>query len=407
MILATARGRHAAIASAEQRAADWSGFYPPPSAATRGITSAGVPFGVEVPAIACAVRLVSETIAGFVMRTYRGVAEQRQPVHDTWQAELFQDPAPDEYASSFTLWEDVVTSIELYSGAFLRKLKARGRVVALEVLDPECMRVSRAGGPHGPRRVEGWVDRRRVDLTDEVIYIRGFSPIPAAAEGVGTTRLHRSSIRGARDYEEFRGRYFASDATPGIVLTHPGNPTAPQRTEILRAWVRRHSGPQGRLLPGMVWGGMGVQQLQATMRDSQATELADAIVRDVAREFRIFPPALLHAAVDSNAGIVSAEATADMFMRFSLQGRMRRIERALAADTDLFPDRSMYPRFDTTEFTRGDIATMASKVHQLVQVGVMSPNEGRSELGYPPHPDGDQLQITPVGGAPNPEPPAT
>jgi len=105
------------------------------------------------------------------------------------------------------------------------------------------------------------------------------------------------------------------------------------------------------------------------------------------------------------AGITSTEHTADTFMRFSLTPRMRRIERAFAADRDLFPDRALYPRFDTTEFTRGDTATMASKVHQLVQVGVLSPNEGRAEIGLPGHPDGDALQLTPVGGAPNPTPP--
>lgn len=400
MILATTRGRHA-TAAVEARAADWSGFYPPPSPVGRGVTSAGVPFGVEVPAIACAVRLVSETIAGFVMRTYRGSASDRQPVHDTWQADLFQDPEPG--ASSFTLWEDVVTSIELCSGAFLRKLKAMGRVVAIEALDPDYMRVT---SRDGVRRIEGWVERRRVDLTDQVVYIRGWSPIPAAAEGIGTTKLHRQSIRGARDYEEYRGRYFANDATPGLVLTHPGQPTKEQRVDLLRSWVRRHSGPGGRLLPGMVWGGMDVKQLQSSMRDSQGTELADAIVRDVAREFRIYPASLLHAAVASVAGITSTEHTADTFMRFSLQGRMRRIERALAADVDLFPDRAIYPRFDTAEFTRGDTSTIATKLHQLVQVGAMTANEARAELGYPPHPDGDQLQSTPVGGAPNPNPPA-
>lgn len=404
MIVAT-RGRHAAIASAptvvEERAADWTGFYPPPGANGTG-RATRLPYGLMVPAVAAAVRLVSETIAGFVMRTYRGRAEQRRPVLDTWQADLLQDP--DMGTSSFQFWEDVVTSIELWKGAFVRKTVRRGRVVALEVLDPDYVRV--LDRPEGTV-IEAWSRGERVDITREVILIRGWSPNPAAAQGIGTTELHRQSVQGAIDYETFRGRYFANDATPGIVLTHPGKVTAEQRTDLLRAWVRRHRGPDGRMLPGMLWGGMDVKQLTTSMRDSQGVELAEAIVRDVAREFRIFPLDLLHASLGSGSGTQeTAEATADKFMRFSLQGRMRRVERALAADRDLFPDRSLYPRWDVSEFTRGDVATTARKIHDLVQVGAMTPNEGRAELGWPAHPDGDRLQVTPVGGAPNPEPPA-
>lgn len=405
MILAS-RGSEVAVRTgpvdgAELRGGDFSGFFPPPG--PNGSPGwSRMPEGVMIPAIACAVRLVSETIAGFVMRTYTGRAEQRQPVLDTQQADLFQDP--DMRTSSFQFWEDVITSLELWRGAFILKRTARGRVVALEVLDPDYVAVTEWLDGRPPT-IHAWSDGQRVDVTQEVIHIRGWSPNPAAAQGVGTTELHRTSIRGAQDYESFRGRYFQNDATPGIVLSHPGNPTTEQRVDLMRSWLRRHQGPDGRLLPGLVWGGMDVKQLTSSMRDAQATELADAIVRDVAREFRIFPPALLHAAVDSNAGIISAEATADMFMRFSLQGRMRRIERAFAADRQLFPDRALYPRFDTAEFTRGDIATMAARVHQLTQVGVQTPNEGRAEVGLPPHPDGDVLQITPVGGSPNPNPP--
>lgn len=400
MIVAT-RGRQQAITSTstvvEERAADWSAFYPPPGP-NGSITTTRLPYGLMVPAVAAAVRLISETIAGFVMRTYRGRAEQRQPVLDTWQADLLQDP--DMGTSSFQFWEDVVTSIELWRGAFIRKTVQRGRVRALEVLDPDCIRV--LDRPDGVV-VEAWSQGQRVDITREVILIRGWSPNPAAAQGIGTTELHRQSIAGAIDYETFRGRYFASDATPGIVLKHPGNMTREQRTDLLRAWHRRHRGPDGRTLPGLLWGGMDVQQLSTSMRDSQGVELAEAIVRDVAREFRIFPVELLHASLGTGAGTREpAEATADKFMRFSLQGRMRRIERALAADRDLFPDRALYPRWDTTEFTRGDVATTARKIHDLVQVGAMTPNEGRAELGWPAHPDGDRLQVTPVGGAPNP-----
>jgi HK97 family phage portal protein len=402
VILATREGR--AAITAERRAADWSGLAPSRSS-VGSLGMAGVPFGAAIPAVACAVRLVSETIATFPLRVYTGSATERQPVWDAWQADLFQDPDPSTSLSSFEFWEDVVTSIELFRGGFVYKHIARGRVQALQILDPDYVAVIE----HRDKSVTiwAWVNGQREDITSRVVHVRGWAPVPAAAEGIGTTQLHRDSIRGAQDYEAYRGRYFANDATPGLILTHPGQPTKEQRVDLLRAWMQRHQGPDKRSLPGMLWGGMTAQQMQTSMKDSQGTELADAIVRDVAREFRIYPAALLHAAVDSNAGLTSTEMTANMFLRFSLRGRLQRIARAFAADRDLFPDRRYYPRFDTGEFQLGDIQTMADRAHKLVQVGLMTPNEGRAENGLPPHPDGDTLQATPVGGAPNPTPPAT
>jgi hypothetical protein len=44
---------------------------------------------------------------------------------------------------------------------------------------------------------------------------------------------------------------------------------------------------------------------------------------------------------------------------------------------------------------------MATVFHQLRQVGVITANEARIPLGWPAIDGGDELQETPVGGAPN------
>jgi len=75
-----------------------------------------------------------------------------------------------------------------------------------------------------------------------------------------------------------------------------------QRVDLLRRGCNA-TGPRQAVLPGMLWGGMTAQQNADLDEGLAGTELADAIGRDVAREFRIYPAALLHAAVDSNAGL--------------------------------------------------------------------------------------------------------
>lgn len=43
-----------------------------------------------------------------------------------------------------------------------------------------------------------------------------------------------------------------------------------------------------------------------------------------------------------------------------------------------------------------DLTAQGRRVAELVKAGVLDPNEGRAELGYPPHPDGDKL-YAPIG----------
>lgn len=353
---------------------------------------------IGLTAFACAIRLVSETIGVFVMRVYEGDSSQRRVLLDDPRAALLQDGA-EGYATSFDTWSDVATSVELCGNGFIWKGRRRrgGQVTELYAFPAEntCVYVD----DRGNKVVEARVDGELQDITRDVIHVRGWSPC-VAVSGEGTPALHRTTLRGHKAMQQFRGRYFDSDSTPNVVLTHPGSLKKEERDDLRASWNARHGGPNGDKT-GVLWHGMTIQQLTANLEQSQLAELMTADVLDVARMCRIYPPSLLAAVVEQP--LPPAEVVSDLMVRFTLLHRLRRIERAVSADRDLFPERSSYARMDVAEFTRGDTATIVSKVHQLTQVGVMTANEGRNELGYPPSsdPEADKLLQTPVGGAPN------
>lgn len=349
---------------------------------------------LQIAAISCAVRLLSEEIASCVLRVYEGDAQERRPVLDAPQAATFQRPA--DGWTSFDVWSDIVASIELEKHAFLWKVVTGRGLQEIYPVDPACFRVRREKGTNR-KIVEAWMNGRKEEVTEQVIHIRGWSP-NAGPEGMATPDMHRQMIRTAAAYEEYRGAYFENDGTPGLVIEHPGKPDRQQRKDVLEAWITRHARPRNAGRVGIAWDGMKVTPLSNNLRDSQAAEVADVIVRDVARAWRIFPPELLHVSIQGEQAAKSAESWSDIFFRFSLLPRLRRIERAIAADLDAFPDPSLYPRFDVTEFVRGDVATTATLVHELVQVGVLTKNEGRALMGYAPIEGGDVLLETPVGG---------
>jgi hypothetical protein len=96
-------------------------------------------------------------------------------------------------------------------------------------------------------------------------------------------------------------------------------------------------------------------------------------------------------------------------LRFGLGPDLHRIEDGLSSDEQLFPPGAQtYPLFNTDGFVRGDVQTESTILIGEVQAGIRTPDEARAARGLPPLPDGVGAipQITPVGGAPNPNMPA-
>jgi len=346
-------------------------------------------------AVAAAVKLISESCGSMILRTYEGDALDRQPIYDSWQARLFQNPGSG--VSSFDFWSDQAAAIEVTTAAFTWKVKAKsGQVTELLPLDPDYFQIS--GDPYN-RRVAGWVDGRMVDVTDDVIVTRAWAPKPAA-DGTSALDLHSQMLDRARKYENYQGRYFDGDGTVNQVIE--GGPTVKeQRDQMIAGWVlnRRKSNV------GILWGGAQLKQLSPSLRDSQAAELSTAIAADVARAFRIVPAELIYAQAQPER-FPNLEMYRGVFYTFSLMHRLRRIERSFAADDDLFPDKALWPGFDATQFIKADTLTMAQAAHNMVQTGSLNPDEERALVfGLPklPNGQGEKLQVTPVGGAPNPE----
>lgn len=386
----------------EVRLFEAAGFIPRPGSADV-YSSSTSPREIGIAAVAACVRVISEEIGGFVMRVYEGDGQmQRQAVYDAWQARLFQRPA--EGWTSFELWSDVAAMLELEEHAFIWKSKhpRTGKILEMWPIDPGYVRVTRDGAVKKiMARVAGQPGLQ--DVTSNVTHIRAWSPSPTP-DGVSTIDMHRTGLKIAQSYDLYRGRYLDNDGSPGIVLTVPGQPDQQKRKDYLDGWWKRHGGVNNVGRPGIAWGGMTVQQLSPNLRDSQAAEIADAIVRDVGRMFRFYPLELLHGEIRGTPR--TPEATSDMLVRFTLLPRMRRIERAISSDTDLFPDPAQYSRFDVAELLRADLATAATIAHNLGQVGQITKDEGRAMVGLPPLPDGQgaHIQVTPVGGEANPLP---
>lgn len=385
----------------QQRVAGEFGSSTIPSWGSHSTSSSGAPVtyesAVALSTVAAAIRQPAVLMAGLPLDVYDVTPDRRQRTLAVgkWQNALLD--YPDEHRSGFDFWSDVSTHIDGCGNSVSFKVRVRGRVEHLILLDPRRikMEVDERGVPTYYYRRPGGAS---VELTaSDVLHIRGWddSGRPWARSPI---ERHRDAIGKGSTRSAMEDKFLANDARPGVIIKMPGRPTREQVLEFLDLWNAQHRGSPGKT--AVVGQGTEFETLPISFRDAQFVESMEFGVTEVARIFD-WPADLLERQTDRPISEVLTWAT-----RIHLQPRMNRIQDALAADRDLFgPGSKFRPYFDASEFLRGDFRTMAEVFHQLKQVGIMTANEARLPLGFPPIDGGDELQDTPVGGAPNSAPP--
>jgi phage portal protein BeeE len=152
----------------------------------------------------------------------------------------------------------------------------------------------------------------------------------------------------------------------------------------------------------MLGGGAGWIPTGLSMRDSQYIESQRFSAEEVARICMV-TPGMLGIALGGGGGLVmAADQDFQRFLQADLGPRIRRIEMALMRDTDLFPTGGdLFPEFLTAAVLKPSMTTRFAAHKDALQGGWETANEVRALENLPPKDGGDELQQTPVGGAPN------
>lgn len=403
----------------EQRSIDFSGtstIMPPGGGYTVAGTWAArlvdLRDAIGLTAVGAAIRLVQSQIASMPLGAYALDAGNRVPRPESWQAQLLADPSPGEW-TAYTFVEDIVGSLEATANAFVEKVKPkRARagepaVAELRPLNPDYCAV-RCDPKTGRKSILWQAASGVVDITDRCLHIRGSSLTPAPA-GTSVLKLHGRAIAMHLALEEYQGRYFENDARPSFILSNPNpNLTREQRKDMRNGFMSEHAGSGRAHGLGLLWGQWTATAIPGSLKDTQAVELNDQALREVALMFQLAPRDL--GSIVDKPIPETPEAQFTRLFRISLFPRVRRIELAFASDPDLFAMSPLMPVFNPAELMRADTATTASVIRNLVQVGVMTANEGRALLNMAPSsdPKADELLATPVGAGANdpPAPPA-
>lgn len=373
------------------------------------MSSSGLPvtttqaFGL--PAVSNVIRSPAEIIASLPFMVYTG--EPKERAESAWQWRLLHDK-PSTDCDPFEFFYDLVVSLEATQNAFMQKAKYQDRVYELYVLDPQRVTVRR-DRETGGKRFDVYVEDGRVvkDLTSsEILHVRGFS-LPGAVAGTSLVQLHRDPLASSVAMQSFEGDYFRNGGVPPFWFTGASNAT--HAKEIIDAHLSAHSGSGNRHKPGALWGQIDVKSIPLSMADASYVDNKKLSVEDVCRIWR-WPKELLE--LTSEPDPPDESAWTARFLKFYLLPRLRRIEQAFRNDPDLFPApvgrrKALFGEFLTAALERADFVTRVRGYKDARQGGWITANEIRVLENLPERPEGDELQVTPVGGAPNnpaPEP---
>lgn len=350
----------------------------------------------SIAAVYACVKVLSESVAGLPLKLYRTLPDgSRQEATDHPLHPILRR-APNSEQSAYEFWEMMVATRALTGNAFaLVQYNGRGEVVALWPVRYDMVRIERdrttkrliykirAGGKeesYDP--VEVFHYRGRT-----VDGVWGLSPISYMRQSVGT----------ALATEEYAGRFFSNDASPGGWLEHP-NQLSDEAVKRLRESIKeKNQGARNAHSLMILEEGMKFNKTQITPEDSQFLETRKFQVREVARFFRM-PPHMIQDLEQATFSNIEEQALS--FLADTLQPWLVSLEQTIHK-TLLSPSEQQiyYPEFLVDAKLRTKTTERFSAYAIALNNGWMTPNEVRERENLNRFDGGDTFR-TPLNMSP-------
>lgn len=361
-----------------------------------------------LPAVMKGVRLIAETCGTLPLVVYSEDEHgNRLRASKSSQWTLFYE-RPNAIQTPFDFKAYIVACLLGFGNAYLYKEFGPARTVrGLWPLDPRRVTPKVEGNDITYQvRPATAVASPQTLTRGEIVHIRGLLVDENAFVGVSPFVVHAQALGIAVSAEEFAGRFYNNDGTPGGIVI-PSQPTTPvQRAEFRESWEARHRGVSNSHRIGLLPFAGDFKQLGVSAQDAQLIAAREFTREEVALILNL-PAGALGVSSGSRAAPPPPQQENMRLVTFGLAPWFVRIEQALYADNDVFPgdpqNTSSYlkPEFLVDALLRADQPSRYSMYLPGRQAGWLTANEVRAKENLPPHPDGDSLQQTPVGGAPN------
>lgn len=353
---------------------------------------------LKLSAVWACIRLRSQTIASLPLHLYD---DNKQVAKNHYLYRILHDsPNADMTASEF--WEAMVASLDLWGNAYayIVRNERNNEVIALDVLNPENMKVARS--------MVGEItyiyqekNKQVIYHEAEILHIKGFtvdgliglSPIKYQAQVMG----YQVDANQAASHE-----YKNNLKTGGFLKTGEKVLNDEQRSR-LRSSLSEFSQPENAGKFMVLEAGMDVISAANIRMNPQEAQLLESRyfgIEEICRAFAT-PPQLIYHMSKASSWASSLEGMNLGYLTYSLRPVLIRIEQTIVKKLLTPAEREKYkPRFSVEGLLRANTAGRASFYTTMLQNGVMTRNEVRELEELPPHDGADeltvQLNLTPI-----------
>lgn len=334
---------------------------------------------LRVPAVACAVSLIADTLGTLPVKLHNRADKTVQGDHPAYW--LLHDEANEWQSAGALRTSLTMDALTRDSGGFAVVTRASdGRPLELHRLDPSTVTPQTA--PDGaPQYLVQSARGKTIYPHTEILHIAplaGISPLSQAREAIGL----------ALAFEAHLGDLFRNGGRPSGVITAPKPVTPETAGKIAKSWFTTHSGRNSGNV-AFLDNGMAYAPLATTLTDAQFAENRTEQIREIARAFRIPAPMIgeLGRATWSNLEQLNRQ-----FLQTTLAPWLRNWEAAYSRVL-LTPEerRALRVEFVVDALLETDSASRATAYGQYRSMGVMTANEVRAGLNLPANAEGNSL----------------
>lgn len=330
---------------------------------------------LTVPAVAAAVRVISEAAATLDIRVIR--AEDDADDNDHPVAKLLHGDVND-WLSAYEFIRDLVAqALTSDQGGMAWVNRVDGKPAEIIHYRPGVMSVTveETGEPKfnlGGRPIP----------TRDIIHLRGpFSRCPLT--------LAREAIATAHVMEAHASRLFRNGARPGGVIEFPKGLGDEGLKKMKAAWRAAHEGAENTGKTAILWDGATFKAMTLNSTDAQFLELRKFQILEIARAFRV-PPSMLFEL--DRATWSNSEQMGFEFLTYTLEPWLQALEASLSRALFTPEERDSYRiLFDRDDLTRASLTERATAISSLISARVLNPNEGREWIDLAPYAGGNEF----------------
>lgn len=339
---------------------------------------------VQVPAVMCAVKVISEGIAQMPVRVisedFDGDRVTRSIKREYWAHKLLAK-RPNSFQTSFEFREYVITAAILDRGFLgIKNTTSDGRVTEILPIPMGSWTIERNTGSWDHYFKVSYANGTTGDFPpDQCVYLRG--PSLDGWRALPALSAAREAIGLSSALEKQQARLASNGGKPSGVLSFEET-LKPEARERLRELWQERFGPNGEGGVAVLDGSAKFMSMTMTSVDAQTLESRRHQVNEVARAFRVHPNKLMGSG--DTATFASAESFARIHVVDTLGPWMKRFEEVF--DRDIMQN-NMNLRVDLDErgLLRGEFKDQAEFLSKMMGAGghqqVMTLNEARNDLG--------------------------